>query len=186
MHHSALKAAQLAVSLWQVPSQPLAPTPPGALCTASSSKPAAAKPFPSPWCKNSLSQERWAWGGHGSTLPGAGTGHPRPLDSSWCSCTSPKVGWEQGTVMSPWSGLSSRSPSLSGWVKTVTHARKINYLLVISASTDPTTSGFLVTSFHLQDAGHGWRHHLIFCSGAGETAPPECHRSSHLLVYSLP
>lgn len=77
--------------------------------------------------------------------------------------------------MAPWSGLSPHSPSFSGWVRTVTHARK-NQLpprkfaeVPLSASTDPTTSGFLFTSFHLEDAGHGWRHHLVVCSGPGET-----------------
>lgn len=147
----------------------------GALGMASSWELAAAKPFPSPWCQISLSQERWLWGGHGSTPGCSGSGR--------YSCISPEMGWGQGAAVARWSGISPHSPSLSGWVRTVTHGRKTNYLLVSlqkclflparipphqDFSSPPSTSRVKV---------------VVFCSGLGETAPPEDHRSSHLLAY---
>lgn len=147
----------------------------GALGTAGSSEPAAAKPFPSPWCQISLSQERWPWGGHGSTPGCSGSGR--------YSRTSPEMGWGQGAAVARWSGISPHSPSLSAWVRTVTHARRINYLLVSlqkclflpawipphwDFSSPPSTSRVKV---------------VVFCSGPGQTAPPEGHRSSRLLAY---
>lgn len=104
----------------------------------------------------------------------------QPATSSLCSRSSVH-GWfmkamAAKTWLSPWSNLFPHSP-FTFWIGENCHTCSKNKLspcelakVPLSASMHPTMSGCLVTSFHLEDAGHDSGHHLIFCfSGPDES-----------------